>query len=987
MTTPVVVQAATIPTPIQAPLPTVIPSVVQQTDSKDNKLNFQKQPAPVANVTAVITTTAPQTPLLSSTLSSSSASSTLSTLSSLSSLSSASSIIKPLPVKAEVIVVPTPAAAVAPIAIVEEVKSVIIPVPIKEDVTKVQVEVPPTTTPQVTVAPVKIVNDASKIVRKEPAGPVVVEVKKLIPDVPKVAVTEVKPAHDETDRAVKIVENKIIVEITDTKVAVNDVKVAPIVVETPTPAPVIAAPAFYEADQWSPSNTDGKKYYTRDQLLKLRDSIDNHPRIKLPPNVETTLFTTNKNRLTDVLDHHPQSALQNAGGASGNIGLYAKNFQDICAPKFFVNQNQNNRNPYPKRPSQQGNKQMQGGGGGGGNGSRGSQSTGPMIKMSLSLKEDVKLNESQNAWKPGHLVQNAELTDEDRATEELYRNFRSVLNKLTPENFGVLVNQVKSYKIDNETRLEGCIKLVFEKAIAEPNFATTYAEMCKEVSGIYMPNEQEGKKAGLFKIRLITQCQQEFERHRDDATMFRNHDDRLAEIQENEQDIKKRVEIKTSMEEEHFKLRRRAVGTVKFIGELYKIDMLTSKIMRTCMRMLTDDDIVSEETIECLCKLLTTIGCKMETQDGPKPILEHFTTLENIIGKKIIPVCSRIRFMVQDVIDLRKNRWQLRRNDGPKTIGQIQREVETEQKNIQMLNYPTRGGQDDRRNQNNYNKRPQQQEEGWVVQQTAKARTQPIDFRKMTATTIDTSKLGQAAIYQDFMSNKFSTLAPEEVTAQEKPGSQSKNSSMERGDNKSRNYNSNNSQDQRFGARGSNQGSRNSSQIRSRDNSGSRNQLGGPSRSLQAPRHQQQQPPNSTSMASLNYTGAVPKEQALEQFNNRSLKPTDAELQKYSDAFRDIQDKYCKQKISFTDACAKMDDFPVLPSMLVDAYNRFFDRNDLARECLNEIIMDGVKSDKIGYYINIQALKETFDGAADLVDLDVPLVYHYIAQYLGKFVY
>lgn len=957
--TALVVQPTTVPTSIQAPLTTVNPSVVQQTDSKDNKLNFQKQQAPVANVTAVITTTAPQTPSLSSTTTS----------------ASSSTLSKPLPVEAEAIFARPPPPAV--IAVVEEVK-VIIPLSIKEEeikVVPVKVEVQ-SSTPQTIVAPIKIVNDAGKVIRKEPAGPLIVEVKKIIPDVPKV-VAEVKAAHDETDRAVKIVENKIIVEITESKVSVNEVKIAPVVVETT--APVIAAQEFYEADQWSPMNTDGKKYYTRDQLLKLRDSVDNHPRIKLPPNVETTLSTTNKNRLTDVLDHHPQSALQNASGASGNIGLYAKNFQDICAPKFFVNQNQNNRNPYPKRPSQQANKQMQGGGGGGGNGSRGSQSTGPMIKMSLSLKEDVKLNESQNAWKPGHLVQNAELTEEERATEELYRKFRSVLNKLTPENFGVLVNQVKSYKIDNELRLDGCIKLVFEKAIAEPNFATTYAEMCKEVSGIYMPNEQEGKKAGLFKIRLITQCQHEFERHRDDATMFRNHDDRLAEIQENEQDIKKRVEIKTSMEEEHFKLRRRAVGTVKFIGELYKIDMLTSKIMRTCMRMLTDDDIVSEETIECLCKLLTTIGCKMEGQDGPKPILEHFTTLENLIGKKIIPVCSRIRFMVQDVIDLRKNRWQLRRNDGPKTIGQIQREVETEQKNIQMLNYPTRG-QDDRRNQNNYNKRPQQQEEGWVVQQTAKARTQPIDFRKMTATTIDTSKLGQAAIYQDFMSNKFSTLAPEEVTSQEKPSSQSKNSSMERSDNKSRNYNSN--QDQRFGARGSNQGSRNSSQIRSRDNSGSRggNQLGGPSRSLQAPRHQQQQPPNSTSMASLSYTGAVPKAQSADVVKVLN----DAELEKYSDEFRDMQDKYCRQKISFTDACGKLDDMPIVSSMLVDAYNRFYDRNDLARECLNEIIMDGVKRGKIMIDVNIAALKETFDGANDLIDLDVPLVYHYIAQYLGN---
>lgn len=57
-------------------------------------------------------------------------------------------------------------------------------------------------------------------------------------------------------------------------------------------------------------------------------------------------------------------------------------------------------------------------------------------------------------------------------------------------------------------------------------------------------------------------------------------------VNENEPDKETREEQKAALEEKHYKLRQRANGTVKFIGELYKIDMLTSKIMRTCIELL-----------------------------------------------------------------------------------------------------------------------------------------------------------------------------------------------------------------------------------------------------------------------------------------------------------------------------------------------------------------------------------------------------------------
>ena len=57
---------------------------------------------------------------------------------------------------------------------------------------------------------------------------------------------------------------------------------------------------------------------------------------------------------------------------------------------------------------------------------------------------------------------------------------------------------------------------------------------------------------------------------------------------------------------QEMKLRRRSLGNIRFIGELYRIRMLTGKIMHECIRKLLKE--TDEESMECLCRLVTTIG-------------------------------------------------------------------------------------------------------------------------------------------------------------------------------------------------------------------------------------------------------------------------------------------------------------------------------------------------------------------------------------------
>lgn len=67
-----------------------------------------------------------------------------------------------------------------------------------------------------------------------------------------------------------------------------------------------------------------------------------------------------------------------------------------------------------------------------------------------------------------------------------------------------------------------------------------------------------------------------------------------------------RDRLQEELEEAKDKARRRSIGNIKFIGELFKLKMLTEAIMHDCVvKLLKNHD---QESLECLCRLLTTIG-------------------------------------------------------------------------------------------------------------------------------------------------------------------------------------------------------------------------------------------------------------------------------------------------------------------------------------------------------------------------------------------
>uniref|UniRef100_A0A4W6BUY5 Eukaryotic translation initiation factor 4 gamma 1 n=1 Tax=Lates calcarifer TaxID=8187 RepID=A0A4W6BUY5_LATCA len=286
------------------------------------------------------------------------------------------------------------------------------------------------------------------------------------------------------------------------------------------------------------------------------------------------------------------------------------------------------------------------------------------IITSMSLSDDVQLNKAEKAWKPSMKKtvrsRGGEETEENDSeqikTQELFKRVRSILNKLTPQKFQQLMKQVTELTIDTEERLKGVIDLTFEKAISEPDFSVAYANMCRCLMGVIFDIKNPPSLCS-FHFFILNTC-----------NIFPWQEEEKQRLIEELEDAKD-------------KARRRSLGNIKFIGELFKLKMLTEVIMHDCIvKLLKNHD---EESLECLCRLLSTIGKDLDFEKAKPRMDQYFNQMEKIIKER--KTTSRIRFMLQDVLDLRRNNWVPRRGDqGPKTIDQIHKEAELEEHREQM---------------------------------------------------------------------------------------------------------------------------------------------------------------------------------------------------------------------------------------------------------------------------------------------------------------
>ena len=253
------------------------------------------------------------------------------------------------------------------------------------------------------------------------------------------------------------------------------------------------------------------------------------------------------------------------------------------------------------------------------------------------------LQRSDNRWAPGKKAS----TDLDVVRGKV----RSILNKLTKEKFDTLSLQLIELVIstcdDGATILKEIVTIVFDKALSEKHFASLYSELCESMDE-NLPSFKVFSKGNdgeevvsetTFKRILLNKCQDEFMRG-------------VQEISKED----------TTEEKHEFKMlaqKRRMLGNIRFIGELYKLNMIVEKIMHECVQHLLQNGVdPEEENLESACDLLTTIGKKLDHKKAKVHMDVYFKRLESLSKHPGLP--SRIRFMCLDVIDLRKMAWKPR---------------------------------------------------------------------------------------------------------------------------------------------------------------------------------------------------------------------------------------------------------------------------------------------------------------------------------------
>lgn len=227
----------------------------------------------------------------------------------------------------------------------------------------------------------------------------------------------------------------------------------------------------------------------------------------------------------------------------------------------------------------------------GGRGREGTSREEGCDRISIIPKE-AKLNTTQNAWKPAvrkamdeaaaaarlgpsrtnwrSTAKQTNGDDEAAKTAEVVKRMRAILNKLTPEKFEKLSGQVKELEIDNTERLSAVIDLIFEKAIDEQSFSSTYAQLCQVLSQMSVQGASNGGGSSEVKYFDINKkCRMEFQKNDMGEFLVKMESD-LSKCT----DPARKQELKLQLELQETKLRRRAVGNLRFIGELYKVNLM-----------------------------------------------------------------------------------------------------------------------------------------------------------------------------------------------------------------------------------------------------------------------------------------------------------------------------------------------------------------------------------------------------------------------------
>uniref|UniRef100_A0A6Q2XDX9 Eukaryotic translation initiation factor 4 gamma 2 n=1 Tax=Esox lucius TaxID=8010 RepID=A0A6Q2XDX9_ESOLU len=276
-------------------------------------------------------------------------------------------------------------------------------------------------------------------------------------------------------------------------------------------------------------------------------------------------------------------------------------------------------------------------------------------------------------WVPSRSTRrDANSSNEKERHDAIFRKVRGILNKLTPEKFDKLCLELLNVGVDTKLVLKAIILLIVDKALEEPKYSSLYAQLCLRLAedapnfdGPSPEIQTSQKQSTTFRRLLISKLQDEFENRSRNVEIYDKHDNPLTSEEEEQRAIAK---IKM-------------LGNIKFISELGKLDLIHESILHKCIKTLLEKKKRVQlkdmgEDLECLCQIMRTVGPRLDHEKARSLMDQYFGRMLSLMNNKELP--ARIRFLLQDTVELRDNNWVPRKafiDNGPKTINQIRQEA------------------------------------------------------------------------------------------------------------------------------------------------------------------------------------------------------------------------------------------------------------------------------------------------------------------------
>eukprot|EP00746_Dinoflagellata_sp_MGD_P067267 gnl/MRDRNA2_/MRDRNA2_27766_c0_seq1.p1 gnl/MRDRNA2_/MRDRNA2_27766_c0~~gnl/MRDRNA2_/MRDRNA2_27766_c0_seq1.p1 ORF type:complete len:693 (-),score=177.78 gnl/MRDRNA2_/MRDRNA2_27766_c0_seq1:134-2212(-) len=281
-------------------------------------------------------------------------------------------------------------------------------------------------------------------------------------------------------------------------------------------------------------------------------------------------------------------------------------------------------------------------------------------------EEDVApLQKSENSWAARQELRRSKknLNPDGKTDEEIVRAMKSILNKLTIEKYDKLYLQMLNTGISTVQHVKILIHEVMEKAQTQHHFIEMYSTFCVHLHEWFNENQVSDDPKTGFKRILLNECQSLFE------SCLKQQDTSNLQAEE--------------VEEAKAKYKLIMLGNIKFVGSL-----LGKRMLATSVLVAIAEDLISEpcspEALEALAVFLTSVGGTFDRPDWQhhKRLDAIFDQLEAKKSDKKVP--ARIRFLIQDVLDLRASGWEdqkkaTKKNEGPMKLEDVHEKASQEE--------------------------------------------------------------------------------------------------------------------------------------------------------------------------------------------------------------------------------------------------------------------------------------------------------------------